>query len=841
MTDQHFNALPADFQLQEYTLKSVLGHGGFGITYLAFDNNLGKEVAIKEYLPAEFAVRQDGVTVRPRSTTDSEDYQWGLDRFVKEAQTLALFRHPSVVPVYRFFQANGTAYMVMEYQRGQSLSELMRRHRGEFTEEDLMGLIMPVLDGLASVHKIGYLHRDLKPGNIFVREDGTPVLLDFGAARNAVGRKSKNLTSIVTPGYAPLEQYFADGNQGPWTDIYALAGILYQAVTGRIPPEAPARVKRDPIQSALSAGRGRYSDQFLEAIDAALSVEEEQRPQTVDEWRAMLLGNAPGRTEAVSTRGNATMLAGAAATARPTRAGEPSVRVATGPGQAAPSMRFPEVARPEPARRSAGAAIAWIVGIVFGLALLGGGGFFAFRYYEEQQAASLRERVDKHVAAARAAIAKGDFALAERELEEAAKIGGSNMAAVDEMRKTMSDMRRRADTEKVRQQVTKLIADARRAIAERRYDEAKRLLDEAEKLDPGSTEVQAARIEYDNAQRGVQDAERRRQVLRLVELARQAIRDKRFDEAERHIAQASQLDPNAAELRAVRQELEAAKRSVASEEQRRKQADELIEQARQAIRRRQYDEAEQLLRQAQQAFASHPDLPRVRADLDDARRRDRSAAEAEVRRLTDEARAAIQRKDWNGAEAKIAEAERLDPTSPLVAQVKRELTAARAGTEQDTEVERLAGEARAAIQRKDWRGAEAAIRQIERINPRAPALAALRRELDAARERDKPATSGVSCDFSAASLNGAFAGETDCLFVQRALTFALATGQQGSTTNWSNSRTGATGTVTIMNTTQRADGAFCRNFRQTVTHGGQTRTGQGMACKRGNGEWQIVG
>jgi serine/threonine protein kinase len=121
MSEQHFNALPAGYQLQEYTLKSVLGHGGFGITYLAADNNLGKDVAIKEYLPTEFAVRRDDSQVQPRSTADNNDYEWGLDRFMKEAQTLGLFRHPNIVPVYRAFKANGTAYMVMEYQNGQSL------------------------------------------------------------------------------------------------------------------------------------------------------------------------------------------------------------------------------------------------------------------------------------------------------------------------------------------------------------------------------------------------------------------------------------------------------------------------------------------------------------------------------------------------------------------------------------------------------------------------------------------------------------------------------------------------------------------------------------------------
>jgi hypothetical protein len=381
MSEQHFNALPAGYQLQEYTLKSVLGHGGFGITYLAADNNLGKDVAIKEYLPTEFAVRRDDSQVQPRSTADNNDYEWGLDRFMKEAQTLGLFRHPNIVPVYRAFKANGTAYMVMEYQNGQSLAELFRKHRSDFTEEDLLGLTLPLLDGLAVVHKAGYLHRDLKPGNIFIREDGSPVLLDFGAARNAVGRKSKNLTSIVTPGYAPLEQYFADGNQGPWTDIYATASILYQAVAGRIPPEAPARVKRDPITPAVEAGRGRFSEAFLTGIDIGLRVEEEQRPQTVEQWRAMLLGQevpeAPPPTmgrDAVSVRASATMIAGNAP--RMGQAGSATV------GGSA-SMRFPTVGREDAAahtqRRGMGGGkiAAIIVGVVVLLGAAGAGAYIA--------------------------------------------------------------------------------------------------------------------------------------------------------------------------------------------------------------------------------------------------------------------------------------------------------------------------------------------------------------------------------------------------------------------------------------------------------------------------------
>ena len=317
MAVDHAHALPSGYQLFEYKISKVLGHGGFGITYLAWDTNLEKNVAIKEYLPVEFAVRMGDVSVKPRSSADEEDYKWGLDRFLKEAQTLAVFRHPSIVAVYRFFEEHGTAYMVMEYEDGEAFSSVMRRKRGKFTEAELTALLMPLLDGLAAVHKSGYLHRDIKPGNIYIRENGSPVLLDFGAARHAIGKKSQSLTSIVTPGYAPMEQYFADGNQGPWTDIYAMAGILYQAITGSVPAEAPARIKNDPHEPISQTSPKGFSETFLAAVDCALLVDEELRPQNVSDWRAMFEGTLePGTvktavaTPPVRPQAGQTMMAG---------------------------------------------------------------------------------------------------------------------------------------------------------------------------------------------------------------------------------------------------------------------------------------------------------------------------------------------------------------------------------------------------------------------------------------------------------------------------------------------------------------------------------------------------
>ncbi|RME41592.1 MAG: serine/threonine protein kinase, partial [Planctomycetota bacterium] len=234
--NDHPHALPQGYELYEYRIRGVLGHGAMGITYRAWDTNLDKEVAIKEYLPGDLAERIEGADVGPRSSSDRDAYLRGLDGFLKEAQTLALFRHPSIVTVHRFFEANGTGYMVMEYEKGESLSALLRRRKEPFTEDALKRILLPLLDGLAVVHGAAFIHGDIKPANVRIREDGTPVLLDFGSVRTGFGDSNARGPGAVTPGYAPIEQYYADGNVGPWTDIYALAAIMYEAVSGRPPP-----------------------------------------------------------------------------------------------------------------------------------------------------------------------------------------------------------------------------------------------------------------------------------------------------------------------------------------------------------------------------------------------------------------------------------------------------------------------------------------------------------------------------------------------------------------------------------------------------------------------------
>lgn len=301
--ESYSHHLPPGHEELEYRFDRILGEGGFGVTYLATDTRISRHVAIKEYMPAEFAVRGGGYTVQPKSAADRETFDWGLKRFLQEARLLAQFDHPNIVQVQRFFEANGTAYMVMSYVEGQSLFDVMA-HEGSLGERALKDILYPLLDGLRAVHRADFLHRDIKPENIFIRLDGSPVLLDFGAARQAVTGKTQQVTSIVTPGFAPPEQYEADGDQGPWTDIYALAGVLYTGVTGTAPAESPARVnaavagRKDPLEPAAKTGGKRYSKGFLQAIDHGLALRAEDRPQDIETWeRELRTGKVAYRPE----------------------------------------------------------------------------------------------------------------------------------------------------------------------------------------------------------------------------------------------------------------------------------------------------------------------------------------------------------------------------------------------------------------------------------------------------------------------------------------------------------------------------------------------------------------
>jgi serine/threonine protein kinase len=291
----HVLALPAGTELVgDYRIERVLGAGGFGITYLAKELALARDVTIKEYFPGDFAARNGSHEAVPRSQESAGDYQWGLERFIAEAQTLAKFDHRNIVRVYRYFRANNTGYMVLQFEEGQSLKTWLQSLGRAPRQFELDRLVAPLLDALALIHGENYLHRDIAPDNIIIRRDGSPVLIDFGSARGDIARQSRTVSALVKPGYSPYEQYAETGSQqGPWTDIYALGATLYHAISGKRPPDAPSRIVKDDLLPAREVALSAYRSSFLASIDNALALDIKKRPQSIAEWRGQLLAPEP--------------------------------------------------------------------------------------------------------------------------------------------------------------------------------------------------------------------------------------------------------------------------------------------------------------------------------------------------------------------------------------------------------------------------------------------------------------------------------------------------------------------------------------------------------------------
>lgn len=283
------NALPIGTRLGEFEIADVIGEGGFGIVYLAHDLSLDRRVAIKEYMPASLAARVRDVCVSIKSERHHDTFEAGRRSFVNEAKLLARYDHPALVKVYRFWEANGTAYMVMPYYDGTTLKEALRR-RDPPDEHWLRMLIQQLLEALALLHAERCYHRDIAPDNILLLSNDRPVLLDFGAARRVIGDMTQALTVILKPGFAPVEQYaeIPGVQQGPWTDLYALAAVVYYAIVGKAPAPSVARLMNDAVQPLADSVGGRYSENFLRAIDRALSVRPEHRPQSVVEMMSDL-------------------------------------------------------------------------------------------------------------------------------------------------------------------------------------------------------------------------------------------------------------------------------------------------------------------------------------------------------------------------------------------------------------------------------------------------------------------------------------------------------------------------------------------------------------------------
>jgi hypothetical protein len=304
-TISEHDALPAGTRLGEFEIQQVLGIGGFGIVYLAVDHALQRQVAIKEYMPAALSARGVGAEVVVRSAAHANPYQLGLRSFINEARMLARFDHPSLVKVYQFWEAHGTAYMVMPYYRGQTLQQVRRDMNAPPDEAWLRRLITPLLGALECLHRENVYHRDVAPDNILLLDSedgpamGQPVLLDLGAARRVIGDQTQSLTAIVKPSFAPIEQYAetVQLRQGPWTDLYALAAVVHYCITGRAPTPATVRAVQDDLPSlrqmsaGLASGFDRaFSEPFVHAIDHALAIRPQDRPESVSAWREEFSG-----------------------------------------------------------------------------------------------------------------------------------------------------------------------------------------------------------------------------------------------------------------------------------------------------------------------------------------------------------------------------------------------------------------------------------------------------------------------------------------------------------------------------------------------------------------------
>jgi len=285
-------ALPPGTKIGEYEIQKVLGVGGFGITYLMRDEGLKKDFALKEYFP-EGLVRREGSGVRFAANPKSEnDYRWGKKKFYDEAQLLAQFSHPNIVSVKRVFEANDTAYMVLDLIKGGTLEQWLQRLDSPPTQDEIDLICAPLLAALELVHANSVFHLDFSPENVMIREaDGVPILLDFGASRFEIKQHSQLVSALLfKSGYSAPEQYVFNANMfGAWTDIYAFGATLYRAITGTRPTEATARQMKDDYKPAAKAAQGKYRDSFLQAIDWAVKLPPDQRPKSISRWRPELL------------------------------------------------------------------------------------------------------------------------------------------------------------------------------------------------------------------------------------------------------------------------------------------------------------------------------------------------------------------------------------------------------------------------------------------------------------------------------------------------------------------------------------------------------------------------
>jgi serine/threonine protein kinase len=430
-SEQHelHGTLPPGTRLRNYELISVLGQGAFGITYLARDTLLGRELAIKEYLPTSLALRGDGTTVVPRSTQLAEDFIWGRERFLDEARTLVTLENvPAVIRVYDYLEANGTAYMVMALARGETLEQRLKRD-GSLPAPIVERLLDRLLDGLEQVHATGFLHRDIKPANIILDGKNNPTLIDFGASRSSMADRTAAMTAVFTPRYAAAEQLTSD-EQGPWTDIYGLSVTLYYAVAGRAPPTAVERVLKDRYEPLTKLQPTGFPQEILRGIDAGLAVRAADRPQSIAAWRGSfaLKEEEPDDLTVVGRR-----------TRRSPEPAAPARPATSQPRVASPSPATVEVGRKRVALYAAAAAAAII---------LAAGGYFVLAPQPALQSSALEaQRKTEAEMTARRQSEEDARAKAAADRETKRRVEEALAKAQAERQRAEAEAKQRADTE----------------------------------------------------------------------------------------------------------------------------------------------------------------------------------------------------------------------------------------------------------------------------------------------------------------------------------------------------------------------------------------------------------
>lgn len=292
MSSQPNQALPNGYTLMNYRIAKQLSGGGFSIVYLAYDEN-DHPVAIKEYLPNALVLRTEGTIVAATSAENQATFRYGLKCFFEEGRALANISHPNVLRVLNFFRANETVYMVMQYERGKTLQEHIQANKHHIKESFIRRVFAELLNGLREVHTHKILHLDIKPSNIYIRMDGSPVLIDFGAARQTLTGERSKLSPMYTPGFAAPEQYRNRENLGPWTDIYAIGASIFACLAGFAPQASDARLEDDKLGTARKMWAGKYSDQLLEIIDWCLRLDYMERPQSVFALQKALMEPVP--------------------------------------------------------------------------------------------------------------------------------------------------------------------------------------------------------------------------------------------------------------------------------------------------------------------------------------------------------------------------------------------------------------------------------------------------------------------------------------------------------------------------------------------------------------------